>query len=191
MIAREVLAINEQLKDAFELRCLPAQYHFEPEKIAPELDKAIVDAKADNFENIFIGYADCGSKGEIDKVCQKHKVARVDGPHCYAFYIGNEEFDKTKDEYITTFFITDFLARHFEAFLIKPLGLDKHPHLKEVYFGNYTRALYLAQSDDLELEKQAKLGAAYLGLDYEKQFTGFGDLTPSLMAGINSTPKIK
>lgn len=180
MIAREILAINNQLGDVIDLQCLPAEYHFSPEKIAPALDTAIAEAKAEGFENIFIGYADCGSTGAIDKICDQHGVSRVEGPHCFAFYMGNEEFQKRDGEFVTTFFITDFLARHFEAFLIKPLGLDKHPELKEVYFGNYTRALYLAQSNDLELEKQAKLGAAFLGLNYEKQYTGFGDLTPAL-----------
>lgn len=180
MIAREVLAINEQLGDVIDLQCLPAEYHFNPEKIAPALDHAIIVAKDQGFENIFIGYADCGSTGAIDKVCNLHNVNRVDGPHCFAFYMGNEKFAQQDGDYVTTFFITDFLARHFEAFLIKPLGLDKHPELKEVYFGNYTRALYLAQSKDIELEKQAKLGAAFLGLDYQKQYTGFGDLTPAL-----------
>lgn len=186
MIAREVLAINDQLGDVIDLQCLPAEYHFSPQKIAPALDIAINEAKAEGFKNIFIGYADCGSTGAIDKVCDRHKVNRVDGPHCFAFYMGNENFKKQDGDFVTTFFITDFLARHFEAFLIKPLGLDKHPELKEVYFGNYTRALYLAQSNDLELEKQAKLGAAFLGLDYQKQYTGFGDLAPALKQAIAS-----
>ena len=181
MIAREVLAINKQLGDVVDLQCLPAEYHFSPEKIAPALDVAITEAKADGFENIFIGYADCGSTGAIDKICDQHNVKRIEGPHCFAFYMGNKKFKENDGDYVTTFFITDFLARHFEAFLIKPLGLDKHPELKEVYFGNYTRALYLAQSNDLELEKQAKLGAAFLGLDYQKQYTGLGDLTPALI----------
>lgn len=180
MIAREVLAINEQLGDVIDLQCLPADYHFSPDKIAPALDVAISEAKAEGFKNIFIGYADCGSTGEIDKTCAMHNVQRIQGPHCFAFYMGNENFEQQDGEFVTTFFITDFLARHFETFLIKPLGLDTHPELKEVYFGNYTRALYLAQSNDLELEKQAKLGAAFLGLDYQKQYTGFGDLAPAL-----------
>ncbi|MBL1405413.1 MAG: DUF1638 domain-containing protein [Rhizobiales bacterium] len=180
MIAREVLAINAQLGDVIDLQCLPAEYHFSPQKIAPALDLAITQAKAEGFKNIFIGYADCGSTGAIDKICDHHQVSRVDGPHCFAFYMGNVNFKEQDGDFVTTFFITDFLARNFETFLIKPLGLDKHPELKEVYFGNYTRALYLAQSNDLELEKQAKLGAAFLGLDYQKQYTGFGDLAPAL-----------
>lgn len=184
MIAREILAINEQLGDRIDLQCLPAEFHFSPQKIAPALDSAIENAKIEGFENIFVGYANCGSTGAIDKICKKHGVERIAGPHCFSFYMGNKDFEENDGDYVTTFFITDFLARHFEAFLIKPLGLDKHPELKEVYFGNYTRALYLAQSNDLELEKQAKLGAAFLGLNYEKQSTGFGDLEPTLKSAL-------
>ena len=181
MIAREVLAINEQLgTDSYDLKCLPAEYHHFPAKIAPAMDKAIVQAREEGYDNIIVGYADCGTRGELDKICDKHGVERIEGPHCFSFYIGNDEFSRRDGEYITTFFITDFLARHFENFLIKPLGLDRHPELRDIYFGNYTRALFLAQSDDKELDKKAKDAANYLGLEYERMFTGFGDLEKTL-----------
>lgn len=181
MIAREVLAVNEQLgADHIDLKCLPAEFHHHPEKIAPALDIAIEKAKQEKFKNIFVGYADCGSGGEIDKICQKHKVERIDGPHCFSFYIGNEDFAAQDGEHITTFFITDFLARHFETFMVKPLGMDKHPELKQMYFGNYTTALYIAQTEDPELEEKAKKAAEFLGLKYEYKYTGFGDLTPAI-----------
>ncbi len=181
MLAREVLAINEQLGEAgFDVMCLPAEYHHFPAKIAPAMDIAITRAKSEGFEKIFVGYADCGTGGELDKICAKHQVERIKGPHCFSFYLGNELFRKNQEKYITTFFITDFLARHFENFLIKPLGLDKHPHLREIYFTNYTHALYLAQTRDEELEKLARKAADYLGLKYQYEFTGFGDLTPAL-----------
>ena len=181
MIAREVLQINEQLGfDHVDLKCLPAEYHHYPEKIAPEMDKAIIRAREEGFENIFVGYADCGTGGELDKVCKKHGVDRIAGPHCFSFYIGNSEFLASDDDYLTTFFITDFLARHFETFMKRPLGLDRHPELKEMYFANYTRALYLAQTRDSELEKNARLAAEFLGLEYEYRFTGYGDLEDAL-----------
>ena len=181
MIAREVLAINEQLGEKqFDLKCLPADFHHHPEKIAPAMDIAIKQARKEGYQHIFVGYADCGTMGELDKVCEKHGVQRIEGPHCFSFYIGNEQFIKDDGEYITTFFITDFLARHFENFLIKPLGLDKHPELKEMYFGNYTHALYIAQTDDKELQKSARAAADFLGLEYAYKLTGFGDLTETL-----------
>ena len=181
MIAREVLAVNEQLGfDHIDLKCLPAAYHHFPEKIAPEMDLAIQEAKAEGFEHIFVGYADCGTGGELDKVCQKHGVERIEGPHCFSFYMGNQAFKDADDDYLTTFFITDFLARHFETFMKRPLGLDRHPELKEMYFANYTRALYLAQTEDAELQLNAKAAADFLGLEYEYCFTGYGDLTSAI-----------
>lgn len=181
MIAREVIAINEQLGTAqFDLQCLPAEYHHHPEKIAPAMDKAIAVAREEGYDNVFVGYADCGTCGELDKICKKHGVERIAGPHCFSFYIGNEQFKSDDGKYVTTFFITDFLARHFENFLIKPLGLDKHPELRDIYFGNYTHALYIAQTKDDGLEINAREAAKYLGLKYRYEFTGYGDLTPAL-----------
>ena len=186
MIAREVLAVNEQLGfDHIDLKCLPAEYHHHPEKIAPEMDKAIKQAKSEGYENIFVGYADCGTGGELDKICNLHGVERLSGPHCFSFYMGNQSFSETEDEYLTTFFITDFLARHFDTFMKKPLGLDRHPELLEMYFSNYTRALYLAQTEDAELEEKARAAAEFLGLDYEYRYTGLGDLHVELEAAVN------
>lgn len=179
MIAREVLAINEQLgRDHIDLKCLPADYHHHPERIAPAMDRAIEEAKAEGFTRIFAGYADCGTGGELDKVCTKHGIERIAGPHCFSFYIGNEVF--AREDHLTTFFITDFLARHFETFMVKPLGLDKHPQLRDMYFANYEKALYLAQTRDAELEINARKAAEFLGLQYEYRYTGFGDLPPVL-----------
>ncbi|MCF6322642.1 MAG: DUF1638 domain-containing protein [Rhizobiaceae bacterium] len=187
MIAREVIAINEQLdNDHIDLKCLPAEYHHFPAKIAPAIDVAITKAREEGYQNIIVGYADCGTCGELDKVCEKHGVERIEGPHCFSFYIGNDQFTRDGDAYITTFFITDFLARHFDSFLIKPLGLDKHPQLRDIYFGNYTRALYLAQTNNPELDAAAKAAAHYLGLEYERKFTGFGDLNDALANRIKS-----
>lgn len=181
MIAREVLAVNRLLGfDHVDLKCLDANFHHHPEKIAPAADRAIRQARAEGYEHVFIGYADCGTGGELDKVCAAHGVERIAGPHCFSFYIGNAAFEAADDDMMTTFFITDFLARHFEAFLIRPLGLDRHPELRDMYFGNYERALYLAQTDDPELEEKARAAAGRLGLRYERRLTGYGDLTAAM-----------
>lgn len=181
MIAREILDICElnQL-DHISLICLPAEYHHHPEKIAPEMDKAIAKAKDDGFANIFVGYADCGTGGDLDKICEKHNVERIAGPHCFSFYLGNEAFKNSGDDYVTTFFITDFLARHYENFMLKPLKITQHPELRDMYFGNYKRALYLAQVNDPLLDERAAEFANILGLQYERVFTGYGDLVPAL-----------
>lgn len=179
MIAREILAINEQLgRDHIDLKCLPADFHHHPEKIAPAMDIAIRQAKSEGFTEIFAGYADCGTGGALDKVCKKHGIERIAGPHCFSFYIGNDTF--AGEDHMTTFFITDFLARHFETFMVKPLGLDRHPELRDMYFSNYQKALYIAQTEDLELQAKAKAAAQFLGLEYEYRFSGYGDLTPAL-----------
>jgi len=181
MIAREVMAVNQQLGFAhIDLKCLPADYHHHPEKIAPAMDKAITKARADGYERVFVGYADCGTYGELDKVCTKHNVERIEGLHCFSFYMGNEIFEQALSDNVTTFYITDFLARHFETFLLRPLGIDKHPELKDMYFGNYEKALYLAQSKDDELEAKARKAAEILGLEFELLYTGYGDLTDAI-----------
>jgi hypothetical protein len=181
MIAREVLAVKERLAlDHLELTCLPAEFHYYPDKIPPAMDKAISDAKSEGYKHIFVGYADCGTGGMLDKVCEKHGVERMEGAHCFAFYQGNAAFEAAGDRDMLAFYMTDFLCRQFEAFFIKPLGLDRHPELAADYFGNYEKLVYLAQTNDPGLDKVAENAAEMLGLTYERRFTGYGDLTPSL-----------
>ncbi|MEI5678174.1 DUF1638 domain-containing protein [Mesorhizobium sp. CGMCC 1.15528] len=181
MLAREILAVKEQLGlDHLDLTCLPAEFHYYPDRIAPALDKAIVKAKADGYGQIFVGYADCGSGGMVDRICEKHGVERMDGPHCFAFYQGMEAFRAIEDGDMMSFYMTDFLCRQFDAFFIKPLGLDRHPELIADYFGNYEKVVYLAQTNDPALDKVAEDAAKLLGLAYERRFTGYGDLSSSL-----------
>ncbi|PBB69127.1 hypothetical protein CK228_07780 [Mesorhizobium sp. WSM4312] len=181
MIAREVLAVKEQLGlDHLELTCLPAEFHFYPDRIAPAMDKAIEKAKTEGYAHIFVGYADCGTGGLLDRVIEKHGVERMAGPHCFAFYQGMEAYAKIADDDMMSFYMTDFLCRQFDSFFMKPLGLDKHPELIKDYFGNYEKLVYLAQTDDPELDKVAEKAAALLGLAYERRATGYGDLTADL-----------
>jgi hypothetical protein len=183
MIAREVLAAKDMLGlDHLELTCLPADHHFHPDRIAPAMDAAIEKAKAQGYRNIFVGYADCGTGGALDRVCEKHGVERIAGPHCFAFYQGLERFEEVAEADMTAFYMTDFLCRHFETFFIRPLGLDRHPELAADYFGNYEKLVYLAQTDDPELDRVAEEAAAMLGLAYERRSTGYGDLTTALAA---------
>lgn len=182
-IAREILAVSRiNGFDHIDLHCLPAILHAYPQKIAPELEKAIASARERGFEKIFVGYADCGTGGELDKICAREGIERLSGPHCYSFFTGNEEFAARADEDFASFFLTDFLARQFDAFVIQPLGLDRHPELKEMYFGNYRKLIYLSQEEDEALQKKAKDAADYLGLEYEYRFTGYGDLGRELLA---------
>ncbi|QFI66785.1 DUF1638 domain-containing protein [Sinorhizobium alkalisoli] len=180
-IAREILAICEANRlDHITLSCLPAIWHNTPEKIVPGLRQAIAAARAEGFERIFVAYADCGTGGLIDRLCEEEGVDRIPGPHCYSFFAGNDAFAERWDEDITAFFLTDFLARQFETFVIEPLGLDKHPELRDMYFGHYRKLVYLSQVEDEALQAKARRAADMLGLEYEYRYTGYGDLTRSL-----------
>ncbi len=182
-IAREIVDICQQRGlDHIDLTCLPAIWHIRPEKIAPGLKEKISQARNDGFVQIFIGYAECGTKGEIDKICAEEQISRLPGPHCYAFYTGVEKFMDTGDDDITSFYLTDLIARQFEAFIIEPMKFDKHPELIPMMFGNYKKLVYLAQTNDDELQAKAQWAANYLGLEYEYRFTGYGDLEPELVA---------
>ncbi|MFI0846795.1 DUF1638 domain-containing protein [Mesorhizobium sp. IMUNJ 23232] len=181
MLAREVLAVKAQgALDHMDLTCLPAEYHFRPDRIAPEMDKAIIKAKAEGYRHIFVGYGDCGTGGMLDRVIEKHGVERMEGPHCFAFYQGSKTFEAQGDRDMLSFYMTDFLCRHFDNFFMKPLGLDRHPELIKDFFGNYEKLVYLAQTDDPALDKVAEDAARLLGLAYERRFTGYGDLVPAL-----------
>jgi hypothetical protein len=187
MLAREILAVKEELGlDHLDLTCLPAEFHFYPDRIAPAMDKAISEAKARGYRDIFVGYADCGTGGMLDTVIEKHGVERMAGPHCFAFYQGMEAYRKVADDDMMSFYMTDFLCRQFDAFFMKPLGLDKHPELIADYFGNYEKLIYLAQTDDPELDKVAEDAARLLGLVYERRPTGYGDLVGGLARAAGS-----
>lgn len=186
-IAREVIAICKANRlDHVDLQCLPAIWHAYPEKITPGVEQAIAEARAEGIERIFVGYADCGTGGLLDALCAREGVRRIEGPHCYSFFAGNEAFARNDDD-VTSFFLTDFLARQFEAFVVEPLGLDRHPQLLPMYFGNYRKLVYLSQVEDEALQTKARQAADYLGLAYEYRFTGYGDLSPALTGLGNSS----
>lgn len=177
-IAREIialLALNEL--NHIELTCLPAILHNYPDKIPTEVEREIIEARDEGFSKVFIAYADCGTGGHLDNVCEKYGVERIAGPHCYSFFVGNAEFEAEGDENMYNFFLTDFLARQFDAFMTRPLGLDRHPELRDMYFGNYKKLVYLAQTQDPELDERASAIADQLGLDFERRQTGYGDLS--------------
>jgi len=191
MIAREVLAVKAAFRlEHLDLTCLPAEFHFYPDRIAPAMEKAIAEAREDGYDRILAGYADCGTGGLLDKVLERHGVERIGGPHCFAFYQGLKRFEASGDADMLCFYMTDFLCRQFDAFFVRPLGLDRHPELIQDYFGNYEKVVYLAQTDDPALDTVAENAAAMLGLAYERRFTGYGDLIPALTAAERSVPAI-
>lgn len=171
-LARELLAVRDLNQGAlFDVTALPAIWHNRPEKIAPGV-RAKIRAARGRYRQILVLYGDCGTGGELDKVLTEEGVERIEGEHCYAFYAGLETFAAEHEAEIGTFYLTDYLVRHFDRLIIKGLGLDRHPQLLPVYFGHYTRLLYLAQLPDEKLDLKARAAADRLGLRYERRVTG-------------------
>jgi hypothetical protein len=181
-LGREIVDLIERNRwTGFDLQCLPAKWHNTPDKIVPALREKIREAKP-RYESIFVLYGDCGTGGELDRLLAEECIERLDGPHCYAFFSGNETFASTADEDVTAFFLTDYLARHFDKLIWEGLGMDRHPELLPLYFGNYTKIVFLAQTRNEELAKKAMAAAKRLGLAYEYRYTGYGELERDLKA---------
>ncbi len=168
------------------LLCLPADLHLTPEKI-PDAVGATIAANRDRFDEILVAYGDCGTGGELARRCAALGARMLPGAHCYAFFSGVAAFEALEEP--GAFYLTDFLVRQFDAFVWKPLGLDRHPELREAYFGHYDRLVHLAQEDDPALAAAAAEAAARLGLAFERRFTGFGDLARALEAAARRTGK--
>jgi len=187
-LAREILELKERNRwDHIALTCLPAILHVYPERITDAVEHAVAKHRKD-YEQIYVVYADCGTGGLLAQACERLGVEMVRGPHCYSFFEGNDRFAKHADEETTAFYLTDFLARQFDAFVWKPLGLDRHPELRDLYFGNYTKLVYQAQTDDPELSRKAKECAERMGLEFERRFTGYGDLEKTLSDWASRVP---
>lgn len=161
------------------LKCLDAELHNRPHLIAGKLREKIAQHR-NEYNNIFVAYADCGSGGEIDRVLEDENIERLPGAHCYSFFAGEQRFKEISEQELGSFYLTDFLAKHFERLVIKGLKLDQHPELRDQYFGNYTRVVYLSQEDNPSLRALAKNAALFLGLDFEHEHCGYGDLQTGL-----------
>ena len=181
-LAREVLALKfANGWSHMDLHCLPANLHLWPDRI-PDAVEQMVLRQRESYEKIFILYADCGTGGLLQARCAKLGVEMMAGPHCYSFFEGNALFETLAEQEFTAFYLTDFLVRQFDSFVWKPMGLDRHPELRDMYFGNYTKLVYQAQTDDQMLDLKAQECAHRLGLAYERRFTGYGDLYAELVA---------
>jgi len=180
-LARELLAITRDLPGV-KVTAIDARLHMRPERIADAVSIKIDEARRAYGPDtrIFVAYADCGTGGTLDAVLETAGVERIDGAHCFEFYAGAATYAALQDEEPGTFYLTDFLARQFETLIIAGLGLDRHPELRDAYFGNYRRLIYLAQSDDPDLTARAEAAADRLGLAFELRRTGFGDLETSI-----------
>ncbi|MDE2436822.1 MAG: DUF1638 domain-containing protein [Sphingomonadales bacterium] len=181
-LAKEIVALKAQLGLSDEdvaLQCLPAELHNRPREIAPRVDE-VLTARRHEFDRVLIGYGECGTGGALDEVLARHDAQRLPHAHCYEFFAGTTQFAEIVEAELGSFFLTDYLVRNFERLVITGLGLDRFPHLRDSYFGNYRDLVYLAQLDDEALQKQARAAAERLGLNYVYRKVGYGDLAAAL-----------
>jgi hypothetical protein len=175
-LAREFLALKAANGwTHLDITCLPAILHNRPQEIPEAVRRKIRRSRA-RYDSILCLYGDCGTGGLLDAVLAEEGVERIDGAHCYAFYAGLERFEAIMEEEIGTFFLTDYLARHFDRLIWRGLGLDRHPELLPDYFQHYRRVVYLAQTADMQLEAKAADAARRLGLPLEIRQTGLGGM---------------
>ncbi|MFT4152072.1 MAG: DUF1638 domain-containing protein [Paracoccaceae bacterium] len=175
-LAHEILALKRANGWAhLDLQCLPANLHLWPDRITAAVEETVLARRAD-YETVFVVYADCGTGGLLQAKCRDLGVEMVEGPHCYSFFEGNAVFAEKAETEFDAFYLTDFLVRQFDAFVWRPMGLDRHPQLRDMMFGHYRKLVYQAQLDDPVLDARARECAERLGLAYERRFTGYGDL---------------
>ena len=179
-LAKEITALIRMNNwTHLQLRYLPAKLHNEPHKIPQNIRKNLINTQ-NKFSQIFIGYADCGTGGQLDTLLDEFGVQRLPGAHCYEFFTSTQKFSKMLEEEPGSFFLTDFLVKSFEKLIWQGLKINSHPELQKIYFRHYKRLVYLAQTESKELQIQAQEIAQRLGLNYLYRFTGYGALTPAL-----------
>jgi hypothetical protein len=181
-LAREIAALRRMNQwTALDVRCLPAELHNRPERIAPAVRDEI-RAQRDRYRTIFVAYGECGTAGQLDAVLATEGVERIPGAHCYQFLAGAQVFDELCEAEPGTFYLTDFLLRHFDRLVIRGLGLDRHPELTQDYFRHYRKLVYLAQTRVPSAVERAKQIAGRMGFAFEHRFTGYGELGERLNA---------
>lgn len=178
-LAREVLSLKARHGWDADILGVPSLLHNTPERIPGAVRQRIRQAKQ-KYERVIVVYGDCGTSGLLDRMLGQEGVERVAGPHCYEMYTDGS-FDSLMAEAPGTYFLTDYLVQSFDHLVLEGLGLDRHPELRDEYFGNYTRVVYLAQRDDPALQARARWAAESLGLPLEVRPTGYGMLETRLI----------
>jgi hypothetical protein len=183
-LAREVIALKEKHGWEADILAVPALLHNQPDRIPSAVLKRIRQARR-SYDRVIVVYGDCGTGGRLDALLAREGVERISGPHCYEMY-ANGRFDNLMAQAMGTFFLTDYLVRSFDHLVIEGLGLDRHPELRNEYFANYTRVVYLAQRDDPELRQKAEAAARAIGLPLEILPVGYGALETRLAEWMNA-----
>lgn len=145
------------------VRTLPAALHNAPHEIAPAAERLAAALQRDGLR-VVLAYADCGTYGELDNVCERLGLARLAGLHCYDVLGGADRIRAALEAEPGTYLLTDFLVRSFRRTVLQSLGLDRYPELWPDYFGHYRRVVWLAQEPTPELAGEADAVAAMFGL---------------------------
>jgi len=177
-LAADVRRIARRRAWDVDVHPVPALLHNRPERI-PAAVEAEIERLAERYDRVAVAYADCGTYGALDAAVSRSRVERLKGQHCYDLF-GRDEVREALDEEPGTYFLTDFLARTFEHTVMRELGLDRHPELRDDYFGNYRRVLWLAQRPTLGTKLAAERAAAALGLPLEVRAVGDAGLERAL-----------
>jgi hypothetical protein len=184
-LAHEIVALRRANGwDHLDVRCLPADLHNRPAEI-PAAVRGAIRASREHYRSVFVAYGDCGTGGLLDGVLREEGVDRIPGAHCYEFFATSPKFADLSEAEPGTFYLTDFLLRHFERLVIRGLGLDRHPELFPAYFGNYRKLVYLAQSPLPDSESLARAIAVRMGLAFEYRATGYGSLETSMRGAVS------
>jgi hypothetical protein len=185
-LARELVELTSRPGfEQIDLTCLPATLHNRPGGI-PALVREKIRAARPGYRDIFVAYADCGTGGRLDSLLGEFPgVQRLPGAHCYEMFAGAAEFAALQEEELGTFYLTDFLTKHFDALVWSGLGLDRHPELRDMYFGAYRRVVLLSQAPDAGLLAQARTAAARLGLELSHRPTGRDGLAAPVLAYVD------
>jgi hypothetical protein len=162
-----------------DIQCLDAELHNRPERIPEQLEK-VIQQRQGQYQRLYVAYGDCGTGGGIDRVIEHWGVERLPGAHCYEVFATPTQFQALADEEPGTFYLTDFLVRHFERLVMEGLKINAYPQLRDDYFGHYTRVVYLAQTEDDALLHAAGAVARALGLAFNVHYTGLGDFAHHL-----------
>lgn len=173
----EVIARND-LRN-IRVECLPAILHNTPDRIPGAVRSRL--EMAGGYDTVYVAYGDCGTGGRLDAVLDEFGVERLAGAHCYQFFAGGNNWDRMHAEEPGTLYLTDFLTRHFDRIIWHGLGLDRWPELRDDYFGHYRRVVFLAQTDDPDLDRRARDAAERIGLAYERRFVAYGEMEPALV----------
>jgi hypothetical protein len=187
-LAREIRdVVRHGGLDWVDLECLPATLHNTPDVIPAAVEERL-DAARGRYRSVFVGYADCGTGGMLDRLLEERGVERLPGAHCYEFYATSDVFAALHEREPGTFYLTDFLVTHFDRLVWHGLGLDRWPSLKGEYFANYRRLVYLSQVESPELVEKAMAAASRLGLEFGHRHVGYGELASTLVEVAGRVP---